>query len=45
MSASQKAAKEKGLVLGVNIVVLRIQWGSLRSDVADTSPFAMGDVG
>ena len=42
---SRKAAKENGLVLGVNIVVCGLQWGSPGSKIADTWPHAMGEVG
>ena len=42
---SWKAAKEKGLVSGVNIVVWGLGWGSPGSQMADTWPLAMGEVG
>ena len=42
---SRKAAKENRLVLGVNIVVWGLQWGSPGSKIADTWPHAMGEVG
>ena len=42
---SWKEAKEKGLVLGVNIVVWGLGWGSPGSQMADTWPHAMVEVG
>ena len=39
------AAKDKGLVLGVNIVVWGLQWGSPGSQMADAWPLATGEVG
>ena len=42
---SWKAAKDNGLVLGVNIVVWGLQWGSPGSQTADTWLLATGDVG
>ena len=41
---SWKAAKENGLVLGVNIVVWGLQWGPIGSLMADTWPLATGEV-
>ena len=38
-------AKEKGLVLGVNIVAWGLRWGSRGSLMADTWPLAMDEVG
>ena len=42
---SRKAAKENKLVLGENIVVLGLQWGSPGSQMADTWPLSTGEVG
>ena len=42
---SWKAAKENGLVSGVNIVVWGLQWGSPGSQLANTWPLATGEVG
>ena len=42
---SWKAAKENGLVLGVNIVVWGDPMGSQGSHMADTWPFATDEVG
>ena len=42
---SRKVAKENKLVLGENIVVLGLQWGSPGSHMADTWPLGMGEVG
>ena len=42
---SWKVAKENRFVLGVNIVVWGLQWGSPGSHMADTWPLAMGEVG
>ena len=39
------AAKDKGLVLGVNIVVWGLQWGSPGSQMAYAWPLATGEVG
>ena len=36
LGASSKAVKENGLILGVNIVVWGLQWGSPGSQMADT---------
>ena len=44
-SHSWKAAKENGLISGVNIVVWGLQWGSPGSQMADTWPYATGEVG
>ena len=42
---SWKAAKENGLVLGVNIVVWGLRWGSPGSQMANTWPLATGEMG
>ena len=42
---SWKAAKENGLILGVNIVVWGHRWRSPGSQMADTWPLATGEVG
>ena len=42
---SKKAAMENRLVLGVNIVVWGLQWGSPGSQMANTWPLATGEVG
>ena len=41
---SWKAAMEKGLVLGVNIVVWGLRWGSSGSKMADIWPHATSEV-
>ena len=42
---SWKEAKEKGLVLGVNIVVWGLGWGFPGSQMADTWPLDTCEVG
>ena len=42
---SWKVAEENRLVLGVNIVVWGLQWGSPGSQMANTWPLAAGEVG
>ena len=42
---SWKVAKENGLVSGVNIVVWGFCWGPSGSQLADTWPLAIGEVG
>ena len=43
--SSCKAAKEDRLVLGLNIVVWGLGWGSPGSQMADTKPLALDEVG
>ena len=45
LEASWKAVKENGLILGVNIVVWGLGWGSPGSQTANTWLLATGDVG
>ena len=40
---SWKAAKENGLVLGVNMVVWGLGWGSPGSQIADKCPLAISE--
>ena len=45
LEAPWKAVEENGLILGVNIVVLGLQWGSPGSQTTDKWLLATGDVG
>ena len=45
LEASWKAVEENGLILGVNIVVWGLRWGSPGSQTTDTCLLATVDVG